>query len=141
MCSACFPRSVLPAGAPLSSTGSSEVSSPASSVLPERYDFLPSIPPRFVTFAWRYLSLHSLGSLPGGRVPRQGQELVSPVSPAGNFAEETTGSRKFLGNLDCSFAHVQSTPAGRMRQTVAAQPRGPWYVKSKGSREGTFDAQ
>jgi hypothetical protein len=69
MCSACFPRSNPPAGTPLSSTGSSGASSPASSVLPERYDFLPPIPLRFVTFAWRYLSLHSLSSLLGGECP------------------------------------------------------------------------
>jgi hypothetical protein len=36
----------------------------------------------------------------------------SPGAPAGTFAEETTGSPKFLGNPDCPFAHVQSTPAG-----------------------------
>ena len=33
-------------------------------------------------------------------------------SPARELAEEATGSRKFLGNPDCPFAHVQSTPAG-----------------------------
>jgi hypothetical protein len=36
----------------------------------------------------------------------------SPGAPAGIFAEETTGSPKFLGNPNCPFAHVQSTPAG-----------------------------
>src|SRR5436190_9065732 len=77
MCSACFPRSSPPADASLSSTGSSGASSPASSVLSKRYDFLPPIPPRFVTFAWRYLSLHSLSLLLGGRVRHQGPELVT----------------------------------------------------------------
>ena len=77
MCSTCFPRSSLPADASLPSTGSSGASSPASSVLPKRYDFLPPIPPRFVAFAWRYLSVHSFFSLPGGRVRRRGLELVT----------------------------------------------------------------
>src|SRR5262249_3731784 len=36
----------------------------------------------------------------------------SPGVSGRDFAEETTGSRKFLGNPDCPFAHVQSTPAG-----------------------------
>ena len=43
----------------------------------------------------------------------------------GNSAEETAGSRKFLGNLDCPFAHVQSTPAGLLtpdRYSAAAWP-------------------
>ena len=57
-------------------------------------------------------ALHSFCSLLGGRVRRRGLELVDPVSPAGIVAEETTGSPKFLGNPNCPFAHVQSTPAG-----------------------------
>ena len=36
----------------------------------------------------------------------------SPGISGRDFAEETTGSPKFLGNPDCPFAHVQSTPAG-----------------------------
>jgi hypothetical protein len=51
--------------------------SPASRVLSRRYDFLPPIPPRFVAFAWRYLSVHSFTSLPGGRVRRRSLELVT----------------------------------------------------------------
>ena len=77
MCPTRFPRSGLPAGASLPSPGSSEASSPASTVLPKRYDFLPPVPPRFVAFAWRYLSVHSFFSLPGGRVHRRGPELVT----------------------------------------------------------------
>ena len=48
-------REILSADASLPFTGSSGASSPASTVLPKRCDFLPSIPPRFVAFAWRYL--------------------------------------------------------------------------------------
>jgi hypothetical protein len=77
MCSTCFPRSGLPADASLPSTGSSEANSPASAVLSKRYDFLPPVPPHFVAFAWRYLSVHSFGSLIGGRVRRQSLELVT----------------------------------------------------------------
>ena len=73
----CFPRPGLPAGASLPSTGSSGVSSPASTVPSKRYDFLPPVPPRFVSFPWRYLSVHSFFSLRGGRVRRHGRELVT----------------------------------------------------------------
>ena len=69
MCSTCFPRSSLPADASLSSTGSSRASSPASTVLSRRCDFLPPFPPRFVAFAWWYLGWHSFFSLLGGRAP------------------------------------------------------------------------
>ena len=66
--------------------------------------------------ALRFLRLavprvHSLLSLPGGRVRRRGLELVTRYLLPG-FSEETTGSPKFLGNPNCPFAHVQSTPAG-----------------------------
>ena len=77
MCSACFPRLSLPTDASLSSTGSSEASSPVSTVLSRHYDFLPPISPRFVAFVWRYLSVHSFFSFPGGRVRRRDLELVT----------------------------------------------------------------
>src|SRR5262245_43850792 len=51
--------------------------SPASPVLSRRYDFLPPIPPHFVAFVWRYLSVHSFFSLSGGRVRRRSLELVT----------------------------------------------------------------
>src|SRR6516164_10259792 len=76
-CPTCFPRSGLPAGASLPSPGSSGASSPASPVLSKRYDFLPPVPPHFVAFAWRYLSVHSFFSLLDGRVRRRGLELVT----------------------------------------------------------------
>ena len=77
MCPTCFPRLGLPADASLPSTGSSGASSPASPVLSKPYDFLPPIPPHFVAFAWRYLSVHPFFSLPSGRVRRRGLELVT----------------------------------------------------------------
>ena len=46
--------------------------------------------------------------------PRPG--VGHPVAPAGNGAEETTGSPKFLGNLHCPFARVL-TDAGRTART------------------------
>ena len=46
-----------------------------------------AISPHFVSFAWRYLNVHSLCSLPDGRVSRQGLELVTRCLQPG-FAEE-----------------------------------------------------
>ena len=111
MCSACFPRPGLPVDASLSSTGSSEASSPASSVLPKRYDFLPPLPPHFVTFVWRYLSVHSFFSLPGGRVRRRGLELLSRYLRPG-FRRGDDRISQVPGEPQLSVCHVQSTPAG-----------------------------
>ena len=63
--------------------------------------------------------LHSLCSLLGGRVRRQGQELVTRYLRPG-FAEEASGSPKFLENLNCSFAMFQSD-AGRTACTRPIQ--------------------
>jgi hypothetical protein len=124
MCSTCFPRSGLPADASLSSTGSSGASSPASTVLSKRYDFLPSVPPHFVTFAWRYLSLHSLFSLPGGRVHRRGLELVTRWLRPG-FCRGDDRIYQVPGEPRLPVRHVQSTPAGLLapdRYGAAAWP-------------------
>ena len=85
--------------------------SPASSVLSRRYDCLPPLPPRFVAFAWRYLGCTRSVRSGADECAAQAWSWLPGVSSR-NCAEETTGSRKFLGNLDCPFAHVQSTPAG-----------------------------
>jgi len=83
MCSTCFPRPSLPIDASLSSTGSSGVSSPASSVLSKRYDFLPLIPPHFVAFVWRYLNVSLVVFAPRrtSEPPKPG--VGHPVSPSG----------------------------------------------------------
>ena len=83
MCSTCFPRSALPTDASLSSTGSSEASSPASRVLSKRYDFLPSVPLRFVAFARRYHPC-TLASLPPAWSATPGAwgfRCFAPVTP------------------------------------------------------------
>ncbi len=136
MCSASFPRLSLLADTSLPSTGSSGASSPVSPVLSKRYDFLPPIPPHFVAFVWRYLSVHSLCSLPGGRVRRRSLELVTRYLRPG-LTEETTGSPKFLGNPDCPFAHVP-TDAGRTACTRPIQCNGvaPGHRTAKAPAKG-----
>ena len=111
MCSACFPDRACWVDASLPSTGSSEASSPASTVLSKRYDILPSVPPRFVPFAWRYLAFTRSVRSSADECAAEAWSW-SPGDSGREFHEETTGSPKFLGNPDCPFAHVQSTPAG-----------------------------
>ena len=111
MCSACFPQPGLPADASLSSTGSSGASSPASAVLSKRYDFLLPISPHFVSFVWRYLGSTRCFRSPADECAA-GAWSWSPGNSGRDVAEETTGSPKFLGNLDCPSARVL-TDAGR----------------------------
>jgi hypothetical protein len=70
--------------------------------------------------------LHSLGSLPSGRVRRQGLELVTRCLPAGNSPRSEQGSPKFLGNHNCPFAHVLiRRRQDCSHQTTKVQQRGP----------------
>ena len=49
---------------------------------------------------------------------------------------------KFLGNPNCPFAHVPTTPAGLLApDRFTVQQRGPRYMNSEGSHERSFDAQ
>src|SRR5581483_3582786 len=129
MCSARFPDRACWVGASLSSAGSSEASSPASTVLSRRYDILPSVPPHFVSFAWRYLSFHSL---PGGRVCRRGLELSTRYLRPG-LSRGDGGISQVPGEPPLSVCAC-SSDAGRTACTrpVAVRQRGPWYVNSKG---------
>jgi hypothetical protein len=85
--------------------------SPASAVLSRRYDALP--PSRRTSFP----SLGSTSAALTDFAPWQvrappGPGVSNPVSPAGNSPRSEQGSPKFLGNPNCPFAHVQSTPVG-----------------------------
>ena len=70
--------------------------------------------------------------------PRPG--VGNPVTPAGIITEETTGSPRFPGNPDCPFAMFSRRRQDCCHQTSTVQQRGPWYVKSRGSHERSFDA-
>src|SRR3990167_376080 len=80
-------------------------SSPASTVLSGRYDFLSSVPPHFVAFAWRYHPSARVSPARGRALPRAGiLELVTRYLRPGDWSVETTGSPTFLGNPDCALA-------------------------------------
>ena len=95
MCSTCFPRPSLSTDASLSSTGSSRASSPASTVLSKRYDFLLPVSPHYVSFAWRYLGVtRCVRSLADECTAKAWS--WSPGVSSRDVAEEATGSPKFL---------------------------------------------
>ncbi len=72
--------------------------------------------------------------------PRPG--VGNPVTPAGILPRKRQDLHKFLGNHNCPFAHVPiRLRQDRSHQTITVQQRGPWYLKSKGSHERSFEAQ
>ncbi len=63
----------------------------------------------------------------------------SPGVSGRDVAEETTGSPKFLGNLNHPFAHVPNRRRQDcLHQTITVQQRGPWSSKGKGSHDWVF---
>jgi len=142
MCPTCFPQPGLSADASLSSTGSSGASSPASTVLSKRYDFLPPIPPRFVAFAWRYLGVSLVVFAPRRTSVPSRPGVGHPVSPAGISARKRQDLPSSWGTPIVRL-HMFQSDAGRTACTrpFTVQQRGPWYYKSKGSHERSFDAQ
>ena len=126
MCSTCFPRSSLPADASLSSTGSSGASSPASTVLSKRYDFLPPIPPHFVSFAWRYLGCTRCVRSLADECAAEAWSW-SPGISGREFAEETSRISQVPGEPQLSVCTCsRPTPAGLLAPDHTVQQRGPW---------------
>ena len=77
--------------------------SPASTVLWRRYDFLSSIPPHFVAFAWRYHGGVLICSIRRGTPRVDGQGFQSGC-PCPLHCVEKTGSPTFLENPNCALA-------------------------------------
>jgi hypothetical protein len=90
--------------------------SPASAVLSRHYDFLTPIPPRFVSFAWWYLGGTRYVRSSTDEYSRRSLELFTRYSSR-DFAEETTGSPKFLENPYYPFAHVLRLRQDCLHQT------------------------
>ena len=70
------------------------------------------------SLAWQYLGLHSLVSLPGGQVRRQGLEFVIRYLRSGSSPRSEQGSPKFLGNHHCLFAMFQRRRQDCLHQTI-----------------------
>ena len=108
-------------------------SSPASSVLSRHSDFLPSLSPRFVSFAWRYHGNTLISLPPAGRVAVVGPGVGHPVSPSGTASVETTGPPKFLGNPD-SRLPMFSDPGRPVRlRPTTRRPLGPRFLNNEGA--------
>jgi hypothetical protein len=106
-----------------------------------RCDFRPPLPPRFVTFAWRYPTVR-LCSLPRSPTPAARPGAFGFGSPTPTAVDsETAGALRFLGNppvpVPCS-----RTPAGPRtpgHDGVSAWP--PLWQKRRLPRFANFGAQ
>ena len=138
MCSACFPQLVLPADASLPSTGSSEASSPASTVLSKHCDILP--PSRRASFP-------SLGDTWAALVicaPCQTSAADKAWSWSPGVSSRDSPRRR--QDLPSSWGtsiirlHMFQSDAGGTARTrpFTVQQRGPWSSKGKGSHDWVF---
>ena len=116
-------------------------SSPASTVLSGRYDFLPPVSPRFVAFAWRYHSECSCFARTRPSAAASGfLELVTRYLRPGFCRWKRQDLLRSWGTpivlLPCS-----PTPVGPTHQAVTMRRRGPRSVHDEGSRMDAFEAQ
>ena len=116
-------------------------SSPASPVLSGRYDFLPSVPPHFVAFAWRYHPSARVSPARGRALSRAGLlELVTRYLQPGIRQWKRQDLLRSWGTpivlLPCS-----PTPVGPAHLAITVRRRGPRSVHHEGSRIRTFEAQ
>ena len=81
--------------------------------------------------------LHSLGSLPDGRVRRQGLELVTRCLHPG-ITKEQVGLSQVPGEPLSVCTCSKPTPAGLLAPDHKVQQRGPWSSKGKGSHDWVF---
>ena len=86
----------------------------------------PSHRTSFPSFGGTSVALVAFAPRRTSAPPRPG--VGDPVSPSGMLPRKQARSPKFLGNLDCLFAHVPI----RLRQdcshqTITVQQHGPWY--------------
>ncbi len=117
-------------------------SSPASTVLSGRYDFLPFLPPRFVALTPAVPSQRShFARSAAERCHGRSSGVGHPVSPAGLLSMETTGSPTFLGTPDCALALLSDPGRTGGIRPVAMPRRGPHSVHGRGSCIKAFEAQ
>jgi len=109
---------------PLAPTG---CCSPASSVLSRRYDFLPSIPPHFVSsFGGTSVALVAFAPRRTSAPPRPG--VGNPVAPAGKLPRRRQDLPSSWGISIVRLHMFQRRRQDCLHQTVTVQQRGLWFL-------------
>jgi len=118
--------------------GPPDRSSPVSTVLSGRYDFLPSVSPHFVAFVWRYHPKHSCFAHPAAKRCRR---RVSWSCSPGDSGRETVGGDdriSYVPGEPVVLLPCSPTPAGPTHQALTMRRRGPRNVHDEGSHENSF---
>jgi len=116
-------------------------SSPASTVLSRHCDFLPSIPPHFVAFAWRYHGNTQVSLPPSLRVAMAGLGLFARYPPPGLLPWRRQDLPSSWGT-PIPVCPCSPTPAGRRVPDLGgtlAWP--PLRERRRRRRLRTFEAQ
>ena len=99
--------------------------SPASSVLSRHCDFLPSLPPHFVAFAWRYHGNTHRFAPAAAACGRRRAWGWSPGIPVRDFFRGDDRISQVPGEPQFPFAHVLRPRPADASQTIAERSRGP----------------
>jgi hypothetical protein len=108
--------------------------SPASSVLPRHCDFLPPLPPHFVSFAWRYHGSAGLvSSLPPPPSAKRRAWGWSPGIPIRACFRGNDRISQVSGEPQFPSAHVLGPRSASTLQTITERLRGPPPPKREGA--------
>ena len=101
----------------------------------KRYDFLPSIPPHFVSFAWRYLGC-TRGYAPQRTSAPSRPGVGNPVSPSGNCRGDDRISQSSWGTI--VRLHMFQSDAGRTARTrpLRCNSVAPGTTKARAPTKG-----
>ena len=103
-------------------------------------DFLPSVSPHFVSFAWRYHSAHVFRPHAAERCRGRVSWSWSPGISRRELSVETAGSPTFLGNPNCALA-LLFDPGGTTHQAMQCVGAAPAVSTTKAPAFRTFEAQ
>jgi hypothetical protein len=108
--------------------------SPASTVLSRHYDFLTPLPPRFVSFAWRYHgSARHVSSLPPPPNAKRRARGWLPGIPIRVCFRGDDRISQVPGEPPFPFAHALRPRPADAPLTKAGRSRGPRYGNDEGA--------
>ena len=128
--------------ASLPSPGSARASSPASSVLSRHCDFLPPLPPHFVSFAWRYHGSTPLFAPAAAACGRRRAWGWSPGIPVRELLPWRRQDLPSSWGTPIPVCSCSPTPAGRcVPDHCGTLAWPPLRERRRRRRQQTFEAQ
>src|SRR5260370_41946658 len=100
-----------------------------------RSDSPELLPPRFVTFAWRYHPVRLSSFLPRSPTPTGGQEVSGLAPPTPRFVEMEATEASQVPREPAVFMPCSLTPAGPLQEALPCSDAAPAHSTTKAPHE------